>query len=335
MMKAATTTVSAAQETMLDRGGRASWGAIFAGTIIGLATFVLLSLLGLWWGFAALEPTDASPVGAVPSVAPWWIVISQILALFAGGYAAGRFAGALHKTGSLLHGASVWALATLVAVWLGASASVSIANMTGSLLTSTAKNVADAAEAVIPEDAQLPDFALADVSMATLPAEMQQTLRENGLTPEAFQADAREIFRSVIDQSERERAINSVQETAGDIFQQPTTAPEEINDLVGSLFGQGGVLDEEDRTEAIAALQSRFGITQTEAEQFVDQVQTQLEETMNAAQSTIDEARQAATEAMDTALDAASTAAMAAFIASLLGLVAAAIGAALGRPVKD
>lgn len=335
MMKAARTTAGAVQEETLDQSGRASWGAIFAGTIIGLATFVLLSLLGLWWGFAALEPTDASPVGAVPSVAPWWIVISQILALFAGGYAAGRLAGALHKIGSLLHGASVWALATLVAVWLGASASVSIANMTGSLLTSTAKNVADAAEAVIPEDAQLPDFALANVSMSTLPSDVQQTLRENGLTPEAFQAEAREIFRRVIDQSERQKAINSVQDTAGEIFQQPTTAPQEIDDLIGSLFGQGGIIGEEDRTEAIAAVQSRFNITETEAEQFVDQVQAQLEETMNAAQSTIDEARQAATEALDAALDAVGTAAMAAFIASLLGLGAAVMGAVVGRPVKD
>ena len=54
------------------------------------------------------------------------------------------------------------------------------------------------------------DFALANVSMSTLPRGVQQTLHENGLTPEAFQAEAREIFRRVIDQSERQEAINSV-----------------------------------------------------------------------------------------------------------------------------
>ncbi|WP_147115247.1 hypothetical protein [Tateyamaria sp. syn59] len=330
-----TTAAATAAEATLDRGGRASWSAIFAGTVIGLSSFILLSLLGLWWGFAALEPTEANPIGAVPSVAPWWIVVSQILALLAGGYAAGRFAGALHKMGSWLHGAAVWAVATLAAVWLGVSASVSLANMTGSLLTRTAENVSEAAQAVIPEDVQLPDFALPQVSMEALPQDLQQTLSAQGLTPQNFRSEAREIFREVIDQAERRRAIDAVQGTASEVVQQPTTAPSEIDDLVGTLFGEGGVLSEEDREEALNVLQNRFNISQAEAEQFVDQVQAQLEETVDAAQAALEEARQTAAQAMDTALDAAGSAAMAAFIASLLGLIAAVIGAGLGRPVRD
>lgn len=329
------TIAATAAEASLDRGGRASWGAIFAGTAIGLAMFILLGLLGLWWGFAALEPTDANPIGAVPSVAPWWIVVSQILALLAGGYVAGRFAGVLHRMGSMLHGAAVWALATLAAVWLGVSASMSLVNMTGSLLTSTAKNVADAAQAVIPEDAQIPDFALSGLSMEALPEGVRQTLDAQGFTPQNFQAEAREIFRQVIDRAEQQSAVDAVQGTASEIVQQPSTAPEEIDDLVSTLFGQGGVLSEEDRAEALSVLQNRFDISQTEAEQFVDQVQAQLQETVDAAQSALDEARQTATQAMDTAVDAAGNAAMAAFIASLLGLVAAVIGAGMGRPVRD
>ncbi|MCZ4260599.1 hypothetical protein O4G76_07060 [Limimaricola sp. G21655-S1] len=330
-----TIAAATATEATLDRGGRASWGAIFAGTVIGLAAFILLSLLGLWWGFAALEPTEANPIGAVPSVAPWWIVVSQILALLAGGYAAGRFAGVLHKTGSMLHGAAVWGLTTLGAVWLGVSASMSLVNMTGSLLTSTAKNVADAAQAVIPEDMQLPDFALPDVGMEALPQDLRQTLNAPGLTPQNFQAEAREIFRQVIDQAEQRRALDAVQGTAQEIIQQPSTAPGEIDDLVGTLFGQGGVLNEEDRAEALSVLQNRFSISQAEAEQFIDQVQAQLQDTVDAAQSALEEARQTAAQAMDAAVDAAGNAAMAAFIASLLGLVAAVAGAAFGRPVRD
>ena len=322
-------------ETSLDRGGRASWSAILAGTVIGLAIFVLLSLLGLWLGFAAMEPTDANPIGAVPSVAPWWIVVSQILALLAGGYAAGRFAGVLHKAGSWLHGAAVWAVATLAAVWFGVSASASLVNMTGSLMTSTAKGVADAAQAVIPEDAELPDFALSNVSMDALPPDLRDSLQSQGLTPENFQTEAREIFRQVVSGAEQRRAVDAAQNTAAQIVQQPSTASEEIDDLVGNLFGQGGVLGEEDRAEAIEVLENRYDISEAEAEQFVDEVQARLQETVDTAQSALDDARQAATEAMDTAVDAASIAAMGAFIASLLGLVAAVFGAALGRPVRD
>ncbi|EAR52246.1 hypothetical protein OG2516_02379 [Oceanicola granulosus HTCC2516] len=324
-----------AAESTLDRGGRASWSAIFAGTAIALALFILLSLLGLWWGFAALEPTDAEPVGAVPSVAPWWIVISQLLALLGGGYAAGRLGGVLHKMGNYLHGAAVWAVTTLAAAWLAVSASMGLVNMTGSLLGSAASGVSSAAQAVIPEDVQVPDLALPQMGMDALPDDLRAQLEAEGLTPEAFQAQARDIFREVVSQSEQRRAVNAAQQTASEIVAQPGTAAEEIDDFVGTLFGGGGVLGEEDRAEAIAVMEQRFGITETEAERFIAEVETQLEEATAAAQNALDEARQAAAEALDTAVDAASTAAMGAFIASLLGLIAAVAGAAMGRPVRD
>lgn len=54
-------------ETLLDRGGRASWGAFFAGTTVALAITALLMLLGLAIGMATIDPAiEQNPLGAVP-----------------------------------------------------------------------------------------------------------------------------------------------------------------------------------------------------------------------------------------------------------------------------
>ena len=89
---------------------------------------------------------------------------------------------------------------------------------------------------------------------------------------------------------------------------------------MGQLFGQGGVLGEEDRAEALEVLQTRFGISEAEAESFLDGVQARAEEVQAEAEQAIEEARAAATEAAEQASEAASTAGFLAFFASLLGL---------------
>ena len=184
---------------------------------------------------------------------------------------------------------------------------------------------------MIPDDFSLPDVSAAGLSFEDLPEGVRSTLRRNGITPDNFQAEAREALRSVISQSEQRQATEAAQQTAAEIARAPGQAGQAVEDFVGQLFGQGGVLSEEDRAEALEVLQTRFGISEAEAESFLDGVQARAEEVQAEAEQTIEEARAAATEAAEQASEAASTAGFLAFFASLLGLVAAAGGAVLGR----
>lgn len=334
-------------ETRLDRGGRASWGAIFAGVVIGLAVFALLSLLGIGIGMSAIEVDANDPLGAVPTASPIWLFISQLIALGAGGYVAGRLAGVLHGTGAMIHGAAVWGLSTLLAAWLAVSAGVGLFNMAGSALSlagnavsATASTTADAVQAVVPEDVNLPDIAVSQIGMEDLPDPVSTKLRNNGITPANFREEAREAFRNVISRSEQARARSRISATATDVLQNPMDAQAELQELADTLVGgENAVLSEEDRIEAMRVMEERMGLTPAEAEAYVDQVQAELDaareqalEAIDEAQQALEDAQAAAIDAADQAADALATAALLAALASIIGLVAAAGGAYLGRP---
>ncbi|HWE21234.1 MAG TPA: PhnA-like protein [Hyphomicrobiaceae bacterium] len=95
---------------------RISWGAVFGGVVIALATQLVLNLLGIGIGAATIDPASGtSPSAATFSVgaAIWW-TLSGILAALAGGYAAGRLAGQPKQASGGWHGLTAWALSTLV-----------------------------------------------------------------------------------------------------------------------------------------------------------------------------------------------------------------------------
>jgi hypothetical protein len=99
---------------------RISWGAVFAGVAVALATQLLLNLLGIGIGAATLNPA----IGDSPSATSFsigagiWFALSSILAALAGGYAAGKLAGVPNESTGSWHGLTTWALATLVVFYL-------------------------------------------------------------------------------------------------------------------------------------------------------------------------------------------------------------------------
>src|SRR5207253_2022158 len=93
---------------------RVSWSAIIAGTAIAVAVWAALHTLGVGAGLTAIDPDDAGTLkGAGIGVGAWWLV-APILALFVGGFVAGRVAGVFDRPLSAIHGGVVWAFTTVV-----------------------------------------------------------------------------------------------------------------------------------------------------------------------------------------------------------------------------
>lgn len=90
-----------------------AWRAIFAGALVCLAVGSALTSLGLGThalrlgGRAVLSLRDAS------ALAWLWMLAACAIAFYAGGWTAGRAAGAGRRSDSVLHGAAAWALALL------------------------------------------------------------------------------------------------------------------------------------------------------------------------------------------------------------------------------
>jgi hypothetical protein len=97
-----------------------SWGAVLAGVVVALVTQILLNMLGIGIGAARLDPVAGdSPSATFFSIgAGIWFALSTILAALAGGYTAGRLAGAQRESTAGWHGLTTWALTTLVIFYL-------------------------------------------------------------------------------------------------------------------------------------------------------------------------------------------------------------------------
>src|SRR5947207_6114254 len=94
---------------------RISWGAIFAGAVVALATQLVLTLIGGAVGLATLNPaTGQTPSGTTFGIgAAICLVISSLISLFFAGYVAGRLGGTFN---GWLHGLATWATVTVLTI---------------------------------------------------------------------------------------------------------------------------------------------------------------------------------------------------------------------------
>jgi len=107
-----------------------SWGAIFAGAAIAVASSIVLTLAGAGLGYTLSYsgvPTRSFLSGFSPTVGAGAMVV-QVLSGALGGYVAGRLRTIWHGVHEdeahfrdMAHGLTAWAVATVVMVLLGAS----------------------------------------------------------------------------------------------------------------------------------------------------------------------------------------------------------------------
>lgn len=314
---------------------KVSWGAIIAGSVVAVAITILLGLFGAGVGFSAIDPaTEADPLSGLSTGSAIWFVVAQLIALFVGGFVAARLSENLETVKAALHGVTVWAVATVVAVWLGASAVGSVASTAYSVVGGIASAARQAAGAVIPEDVELPDVSemtSLDLQMQDLPQEVRDALREQDLTLEQVRRELRTAYRDVISRRQQAQATDVAAQTAADVIRNPSDALQEIQQGVDRLFGEGGVISDEDRAELETQLQETLGLSADEAQAMVEDWAQRAEQAAQAAEDALAQAREEALQAAGAATDALASAALWASLASLLGLIAAAGGAAAGR----
>jgi hypothetical protein len=84
------------------------WGPIWAGLLMALASFLLLSVLALAIGAQAVELIGAA--GTVATITGWATAIIGLIAFFVGGWVAGATSAPRGTAAGLLNGLLVWAL---------------------------------------------------------------------------------------------------------------------------------------------------------------------------------------------------------------------------------
>jgi hypothetical protein len=101
-------------------GRRVSWGAIFAGVVIAVAVQLLLGILGAGIGLSMVDPVEGTTPGAAGfgiGAGLYWL-ISTVIALGAGGYAAASASGVNDRFDALVHGLVVWGVTLILTLYL-------------------------------------------------------------------------------------------------------------------------------------------------------------------------------------------------------------------------
>jgi hypothetical protein len=160
---------------------RISWGAIFAGTVAAIAIQLLLTLLGVAIGAWVMNPqAGAEGMRGIGMGAGIWALASFVIALFAGGWIAGRMSGLGSKLDGLLEGFLVWGAVTVLTFTLLTTTIGGIfggaAGLAGNVLTAAGDQVEDPQQLV--QEFGVPAREQAQDPQAQ--QEAQQTAREVG-----------------------------------------------------------------------------------------------------------------------------------------------------------
>lgn len=138
----------------LDRPfARISWGAVFAGAIIALATQLVLALIGMAIGLATVSPaTGGTPSGTTLGIgATVWLLLSSLISLFLGGYIAARLGGTFN---GWLHGLTTWGMVTMLTVMLLTTAASGLIGTASGLAAFAANNSDKASQVQLPPAVQ-------------------------------------------------------------------------------------------------------------------------------------------------------------------------------------
>lgn len=315
---------------------RVSWGAIIAGAAVSVALTILFATFGIGIGSAIIDPQfDQNPTAGMPTSAGIYLIVTQLIALAVGGFIAARMAGVPRSISSILHGATVWAVATIFLAWASVTGAGTVFGAAGTLMSSTGSALVSAGEAVIPDDISLPSPSdIADqISIDDLPQEVQATLRQKGITEQNLRTEAKAAFRNVFSRDEQNAAVELAKSTLQDVVTTPADISADLQAFADDLLGgPNAIISDEDRQQALATMERRLGVTPEEAQQVVDMVDARVEAAVTEVQETAQMVQTQAIEAAQAATDALAAIAMILSLASILGLAAACGGAFAGKP---
>jgi hypothetical protein len=300
---------------------RISWGAVIAGVVISIVVHIALSMLGLAIGAATVNPiSESEPLAGLGSGAVMWMAGSALLAMFAGGWTAGRLAGIPHHLDGAMHGLVTWGVTmilTLLLITSGVSSAINTATTAiGQGLNLAAQGAADVAPAVADAVER------ADISFQGIREELMSLMQPQGTVI----SQSPETTSPTVTDDAAGSTGSSTTGTADTVTPETMSAAQRGAEFTITRFLMAGTdATPEARAEVVSLLTSNANMTEEQAQQTVDRWQAEYQQFAAQVEETTREAGQALAEAT-------TRIAGAAFLLMLLGAFAAAGGGHVGAP---
>lgn len=288
------TSIRATEHVSVADSRSPAWGAVIAGLIAAIGVHFLMLMLGMAAGLGAAEPaTDDNPAAAIGAGAAAVWSISALIAMWVGGWVAGRCAVRVHSVSGGVHGFLVWCLATIITLFL-------ITSSAGRIIGGSAQLVGQGLTAAGQVAGGAADLA-------------KQATEQNG-----------SLIQSFVDEA--------TPATGGNLSPaQAVAARREIGQAARQLFREGGDLrDPAARTAVVEALQRSANVPEQDANRMVDGWISSMERGRQQLEQMKEAAAVKAREVADKSADALAKAALFTFIGFLIGAIVAVLGGRTG-----
>lgn len=259
-------------------GVRVRWSAVIAGWAVGLATQLVLTLLGLGIGAWSVDLKEAEPVGGVPMGTGIWTGLSMLIAAFVGGFFTARMSGSPLRSDGLYHGVIVWGVNWLVFAWLTTTAMATMLGGVFSAFGTTLQSLGRGATTVVSAAASQLSGGNISISMDELRRQAESILAATGkkdLQPGEIQKDA----QRVADASKVGQPPQQITESA-------------LQELRQKLMAL-------DRDAAINVMTTKMGMTEPQAKQLVQTTIGFIEPLKDKAQQVKEQSVEVGNRALD------------------------------------
>lgn len=196
---------------------RISWGSIFAGVVVALVFELTLGILGLGIGFGVVNPaTEQNPLGGIGIAAGIWFGLSTLIALFAGGWVAGRLAGFPRSWNGVIHGLVMWGMVTLLSFYLMTTAVGLLISGVAGVIGKGLTMIASGIEIFGPQAAQMAGQELQQrgITLDQITGQAQQMISQTGVAQDPeLQQSLRRLFadpQQAGSQQDREAVISAL-----------------------------------------------------------------------------------------------------------------------------
>lgn len=241
---------------------RITWGAVFAGTVLALVIYLVLSVLGSAIGASAIDPRgEANPLEGFSFAAGAWVIVTTVIAVVAGGYYAGRAANAL----GWLHGVLAWALLTLITTYM---------------LTAFAGNLISTASSVLGKGLAAAGEGVASAT-PTVANKVEDELERNGIVVDfgnlrgELDTLLRQTGKPELQPENVQRRVDAAKDDAQATSAQAAQVPQQTDDAIADWFHRvqqsaTPLLNAADKDALVNIIAARTGKSREEAQQIAD-----------------------------------------------------------------
>lgn len=187
------------------------WSAVLAGTALGIGVWILLQTLGMGLGLAAVETDDAGSLKGAGIGTGIWSILAALIAMFVGGLLAGRLAGTRDPKIGAMHGSVVWALGSVIGLWLIFSVISSLASSAAQVGGAAAGATSSVVSGAMSAGGQAEGAAAAlGIDASDLVAPINERLKAQGkppITADQLNATARAVAQRGVREGQLDRQV--------------------------------------------------------------------------------------------------------------------------------